>query len=264
MSKSPTLEFAMSNFMDDGTTPYFSALDSDFSTGYLEDALFEFHHPSKRRRFLFLADDDDDDHQTKNLSDPIKSYWNWNYTQNYSENYDYLSQITTNLDGFSGEAMNGGSVSRMSENATIFKEMKTAEEGLGSITASDTSWSSSDRDSVHTKSISDTETLYSTDHISPSGVVDHGRRKKKMMTRVVYPFAVVKPGGIEGVVTLKDINERILMPPVRPVRHPVGDFACRPLVSANGTVGLSGKAVTAITRIQTQGRGTVTIIRTQG
>lgn len=83
-----------------------------------------------------------------------------------------------------------------------------------------------------------------------------------MITRVVYPFALVKPGGFKGDMTLNDINERILMPPTRPVRHPVGDFACRPLVSLDGP-GLSGKAVVALTRIQTHGRGTITIIRTK-
>lgn len=79
----------------------------------------------------------------------------------------------------------------------------------------------------------------------------------------MYPFGLVKPGGREEDVTLNDINERILMTPSRPVRHPVGDFASRPCVSTQGP-GLSGKAVVALTRIQTQGRGTVTIIRTKG
>ncbi|KAL1203625.1 Protein XRI1 [Cardamine amara subsp. amara] len=81
--------------------------------------------------------------------------------------------------------------------------------------------------------------------------------------RVVYPFGVVKPGGREEDVTLNDINKRILMPSARPVRHPVGVFACRPCVSADGP-GLSGKAVVAFTKIQTLGRGTITIIRTKG
>ncbi|ESQ35346.1 hypothetical protein EUTSA_v10008716mg [Eutrema salsugineum] len=81
--------------------------------------------------------------------------------------------------------------------------------------------------------------------------------------RVVYPFGVVKPGGREEDVTLNDINKRILMPSARPVRHPVGAFACRPSVTAHGP-GLSGKAVVAFTKIQTLGRGTITIIRTKG
>ncbi|MBA0815303.1 hypothetical protein Gohar_021063 [Gossypium harknessii] len=53
------------------------------------------------------------------------------------------------------------------------------------------------------------------------------------------------------------------MPPTRPIRHPVGDFACRPCMSADGT-GLSGKAVTALTKIYTKGSGSITIIRTKG
>ncbi|XP_039054730.1 uncharacterized protein LOC120197195 isoform X2 [Hibiscus syriacus] len=96
-----------------------------------------------------------------------------------------------------------------------------------------------------------------------SGNEDKTKMKKRVITRVVYPFALVKPGGVEGDTTLNDINERILMPPSRPVRHPVGDFACRPCVSADGP-GLSGKDVVALTKIHTQGRGTITIIRTKG
>ncbi|CAA0811544.1 Unknown protein [Striga hermonthica] len=100
------------------------------------------------------------------------------------------------------------------------------------------------------------ENLYCTEPIFSSGE----KRKK----RLVYPFALVKPGGFEGdMMTLKEINERIVMAPTRPVRHPVGDFACQPLVSPHGP-GLSGKAVVAFKRIHTQGRGTITIIRTRG
>ncbi|KAL6001004.1 hypothetical protein ACLOJK_006731 [Asimina triloba] len=88
-------------------------------------------------------------------------------------------------------------------------------------------------------------------------------RKKVVGMRVAYPFAVVKPGGMDGHVTLDDINERIHMRPTRAVRHPVGEFACFPCAAANGH-GPSGKAVVALTRVHTQGRGTITIIRTKG
>ncbi|XP_074574790.1 uncharacterized protein LOC141831330 [Curcuma longa] len=81
---------------------------------------------------------------------------------------------------------------------------------------------------------------------------------------VAYPFAVVKPGGLEGDVTLADINARIFMRPRRPVRHPVGEFAGGPCVVSPAGPGLSGKAVVSLTRIQTRGRGTITIIRTKG
>ncbi|KAK9115854.1 hypothetical protein Sjap_014801 [Stephania japonica] len=81
--------------------------------------------------------------------------------------------------------------------------------------------------------------------------------------KVVYPFDMVKPGGIEGDVTLNEINKRLLRRPTRPVRHPVGDAACHPRILTD-RLGPSGKAVATLTRIHTQGRGSVTIIRTRG
>ncbi|XP_066326899.1 uncharacterized protein [Miscanthus floridulus] len=79
-----------------------------------------------------------------------------------------------------------------------------------------------------------------------------------------YPFAVVKPGGADGSVTLADINRWILTPPARPVRHPVGEFACVPRVSAGNRPAPSGKTVAGFTRLRTAGRGTITIVRTRG
>ncbi|KAL6846236.1 hypothetical protein ACP4OV_023684 [Aristida adscensionis] len=81
--------------------------------------------------------------------------------------------------------------------------------------------------------------------------------------RVVCPFALLKPDGLDGGATLADINARILMRPSRPVRHPVGEFACAPRVSA-AAPGISGKAVSSFTRLHTPGRGTITIVRTRG
>ncbi|XP_062221350.1 uncharacterized protein LOC133920785 [Phragmites australis] len=82
---------------------------------------------------------------------------------------------------------------------------------------------------------------------------------------VLYPFAVVKPLGLDDgrMTTLSDVNQRILKRPARPVRHPVGAFACGPAVSARG-LGLSGKAVISLTRIRTGGKGAITIVRTRG
>ncbi|XP_074294199.1 uncharacterized protein LOC141622013 [Silene latifolia] len=88
-------------------------------------------------------------------------------------------------------------------------------------------------------------------------------RKRSIPTKMVYPFGIVKPGGKEGDITLKDINRTILMPPTRPLKHPVGDYASRSVLSMNGP-GLSGKAIVGLTRIHTRGRGTITIIRTKG
>ncbi|KAL6633455.1 hypothetical protein ACP70R_026126 [Stipagrostis hirtigluma subsp. patula] len=89
--------------------------------------------------------------------------------------------------------------------------------------------------------------------------------KEKRGVGVLYPFAVVKPLGLDDscMTTLSDVNQRIMKRPARPVRHPVGAFACGPAVSADGR-GLSGKAVVSLTRIKTGGKGTITIIRTRG
>ncbi|XVE91881.1 hypothetical protein REPUB_Repub01dG0049500 [Reevesia pubescens] len=242
----------------DGTASFFPHLDSDFSSGYLEDALLEFSERSKRRRLLLYSDHD---HQTNGcLNDLAKSYWNSSCNWGLSENFSCMSQITC-INGVSDEQL---STSVSSEEANIVTETKTPEEAIsGSLEALDSS-SSSYKGSVKTKSFFNKDTQFSTEYrpISSSGS-DDDKKKKRVITRVVYPFALVKPGGIEGDMTLNDINERILMPPTRPVRHPVGDFACRPCVSADGP-GLSGKAVVALTKIHTQGRGTITIIRTKG
>ena len=52
----------------DGTAPFFPHLDSDLSSGYLEDALLEFSERSKRRRLLLYSDHD----QTNGLNDLAK------------------------------------------------------------------------------------------------------------------------------------------------------------------------------------------------
>ncbi|KAB2097164.1 hypothetical protein ERO13_A01G144600v2 [Gossypium hirsutum] len=240
----------MSLVMDgSGTAPFFPHLDSDFSSGYLEDALLEFTEPSKRRRLLLY----NDHNQFNGLNDLAMGYWNYSCNWGLSENFSCMSQLTS-INGVSDEPM---STSVSSEEANIVTEIKTPEEAIPRSfeEAFDSSSSSYKISTAKSKSFFNKDTQIS------SGSED--KKKKRVITRVVYPFALVKPGGIEGDMTLNDINERILMPPTRPVRHPVGDFACRPCVSADGP-GLSGKAVVALTKIHTQGRGTITIIRTKG
>ncbi|XP_042009410.1 uncharacterized protein LOC121758038 isoform X3 [Salvia splendens] len=153
-----------------------------FSTGYLQDMLFEF--SSKRRRI------------TENC-----------WTSNLIENFN-------------------STLTQMTESDTV-SEWKTPEETAVSE-AYDSSPVPSHKESPEKGS------LYC---IDPSFYASGGsgdKRKKRMVAKVVYPFALVKLGGFEGDMTLNDINERILMTPTRPVRHPVGDFACRPLVSPDG------------------------------
>ncbi|XP_015894000.1 protein XRI1 isoform X2 [Ziziphus jujuba] len=238
----------MSLVMDGSNASFLSSLDSDFSTGYLEDALVEFSEQSKRRRLMLYTEDD---HQIRDSSTTttfldVKDYWNSSNWE-LSENFNCMMTQMTGFDTLS---------------EPMITELKTPEEAKSVSEGLDSSSSSSYKDSANTtKSFSDKQTLFSTD--PPGWELEHERKKKRVIKRVVYPFAVVKPGGKEGDVTLNDINERIMMPPTRPVRHPVGDFACRPCVSPDGP-GLSGKAVVALTKIHTQGRGTITIIRTKG
>ncbi|KAF8040031.1 hypothetical protein BT93_B2292 [Corymbia citriodora subsp. variegata] len=240
------------------TPPYFSDLDSDhdLSTGYLEDALLEFSDRSKRRRLSFCGED-----RTREFNDHALGYWNSTCRWGVDENYNGMSEITS-FTRFSDEL--GSSRRRTSEEANFFPEVKTQEDVVSSLDSS-----SPFKGSSRTKSGADKEVQFALDAMPLSemgagcGGEKRRRQERVVVTRVVYPFAVVKPGGADGDVTLNDINERLLMPPTRPVRHPVGDFACRPCVSPHGP-GLSGKAVVALTRLHTQGRGTITIIRTKG
>nr|GMD24740.1 protein XRI1-like [Ipomoea batatas] len=250
--------------VSENTPPFFSYLDSDdLSTGYLEDALFKF--SSKRRRLLLIS-------QSWIMCLVQRCLDNGNTNLNCFENYDCLSQITK-CDSLSGEGI-CKSGSRMStEETSFFTEMKrnnpsSSDEEAISALAAYQDYSSSSSRKLSADKPAPPPTVDPPSSFS-AGSEEERRRRKRVVSpplsaaKLVYPFAVVKPGGKEGDVTLNDINERILMPPTRPVKHPVGDFACRPLVSRDGP-GLSGKAVVALTRIQTQGRGTITIIRTRG
>ncbi|XAR48003.1 hypothetical protein NMG60_11030675 [Bertholletia excelsa] len=237
----------MSRFIDD-TLPFFSAFYSDFSSGYLEDVLLEFTDRSKRQRLLLCAD-----HQTKEANQqPNKKYLNSEFKENYSGSFSYSSQKDS-MDGVSGEHMYR-SASRAKEfESCLFTDKETIQDQ--ELSASETlhSWSSSPKEPANNSK-----------YFNLEGVDENKKRKKGEISKgLVYPFEMVKPGRVDGDVTLNDINHQILMPPTRPVKHPVGDYACRPLLSAAGT-SLSGKAVIAFARLHTHARGTITIIRTRG
>lgn len=77
-----------------------------------------------------------------------------------------------------------------------------------------------------------------------------------MASSIVYPFAFIKPCGVLGDTTLKDINRRIHNPP-KP--KPEEDATAYP------TSAFSGKPVVGKTKIQTEGgKGSITIMRTRG
>lgn len=97
----------------------------------------------------------------------------------------------------------------------------------------------------------------------------------KLATPVAYPFAVVKPSGMQGDVTLNDINRRIMMRPgtTRSTGGGGSDAskvaeACKGRGGGGGGGGataanLSRKSVVALTKIHTEGNGTITIMRTK-
>ncbi|PIA63786.1 hypothetical protein AQUCO_00201249v1 [Aquilegia coerulea] len=202
------------------------------STGYLEDALLEWNNQCKRRRLLL----DDQDQ-------PVTS-------EDLPQNHNCLSETTKSSSIPAVFTADEGYTNFSSSSNSSEEDIKPAEEESDTIN----SFSSS-----YTELFKMTDIRIASD--PPPG--DHRRiHRKKLGKGVVYPFAVVKPGGFEGDVTLNDINERIHMPPTRPVKHPVGDFACRPCISPNGP-GLSGKVVVSFTRLQTKGSGTITIVRTR-
>lgn len=89
----------------------------------------------------------------------------------------------------------------------------------------------------------------------------HHQSATKLVTPVAYPFTLLKPCGVQGDVTLNDINQRILMPQSRLRHH--GKYYDTALQSASSPA-FSGKAVVALTKIHTEGKGSITIMRTKG
>ncbi|XP_078176430.1 protein XRI1-like isoform X3 [Carex rostrata] len=82
----------------------------------------------------------------------------------------------------------------------------------------------------------------------------------KLSSSVAYPFALVKPCGGHGDLTLNDINQRIHAPPRSKLKHKV-DADGGPYT----TSAFSGKPVVGRTKIRTEGgRGSITIMRTRG
>lgn len=77
--------------------PFYSSLDSDFSTGYLEDALLEFNERTKRRRLLLYTD-----HETDSSKDLEKVFLvmginNSSYKINDGSESTYLIYIYAEL-----------------------------------------------------------------------------------------------------------------------------------------------------------------------
>ncbi|XVF32188.1 hypothetical protein REPUB_Repub17cG0060500 [Reevesia pubescens] len=100
---------------------------------------------------------------------------------------------------------------------------------------------------------------------TPRNVVFKGRKSfirtpPKLASSVAYPFAFIKPCGLQGDVTLKDINQRIRTPPPSKSKQDNEDPS-----AALPTSAFSGKPVVGKTKIRTEGgKGSITIMRTKG
>lgn len=85
------------------------------------------------------------------------------------------------------------------------------------------------------------------------------RAPTKAASSVVYPFAFVKPCGVHGDVTLKDINQRIRTPKLKTPQNSEDPSVAYPKSA------FSGKPVVGKTTIPTEGgKGSITIMRTKG
>ncbi|XP_071940458.1 protein XRI1 isoform X2 [Coffea arabica] len=117
--------------------------------------------------------------------------------------------------------------------------------------------------------INDAEIQFSSEDINSSGASDvqidvagrksYMRPPPKLASSVVYPFAFIKPCGVHGDVTLKDINQRLRDPPSKLKQNQEDPSVSYP------TSAFSGKPVVGKTKIRTEGgKGSITIMRTKG
>ncbi|XP_008779399.1 protein XRI1-like [Phoenix dactylifera] len=83
----------------------------------------------------------------------------------------------------------------------------------------------------------------------------------KLTSSIAYPFSLIKPCGVQGDVTLNDINQRILAPPPSRLKHKKDEET----TISYPTSAYSGKPVVVKTKICTEGgKGSITIMRTKG
>ncbi|KAJ8470269.1 hypothetical protein OPV22_024612 [Ensete ventricosum] len=228
------------------------------STGYLQDAVAKWKDPSKQRRLALLPVQDPSPTTTKaeELQDLLQGFWDSDCHGHPLRDLNCLLQ-----DNAVNPVQSPSIVPPKPKTQVAALQLLPVQEPLSS--------SSSYEEPRHIREGNGKKPCLVASKVKEPVFQDCERRRRfkkgkgKGKTDVVYPFAVVKPGGEEGDVTLADINARIMMRPRRPVRHPVGEYANGAWVSPAGR-GLSGKAVVSLTRIQTQGTGTITIVRTRG
>ncbi|KAL0326785.1 UNVERIFIED_CONTAM: hypothetical protein Sangu_1756500 [Sesamum angustifolium] len=105
--------------------------DHDFSTGYLQDVLFEF--SSKRRRLLMFADHHHDGGRSDVEISSMQNCWTSNLIQNCCQEFDSLTQITKSSPDVISEMKRGEeqtvseSYEHYSSSSSSQKEMSSAD-----------------------------------------------------------------------------------------------------------------------------------------
>ncbi|KAF3792393.1 XRI1 protein [Nymphaea thermarum] len=238
------------------------------SSGYLQDAVVDWTDRCKRRRMLYFPPDDSHTIvSTENylLNDDYNGLWQDELDANFA--WFRQDDACNTLSGLlpSCQSDENGAVSFEKEQ-TLSSTDEEGTCGPSKPSVSCSELTSTCLNLPEAKQIGcdiKSSTMSVSIFLKGKEKAKVERRRKKPL-RVANPFAVVKPSGVQGDVTLSDINKRILRRPTRPIQHPVGEFARLPCAAPDRVSGLSGKAIIALTKIQTQGRGTITIIRTKG
>lgn len=236
-----------------------SSLSSEASTGYLQDAVTEWSDRCKRRKTttatstaVFCPKDFEFELPSHGFDDHLQGFWDSSTCHKEDDPLNFLLQDNNSYNNNHKVALD-----------PLKEEEEKKDNGVVAHHPTKNQHEEKEQPKPSHQFTTLKQLALKESNIESSSTMKASKKEKKQAMGVVYPFAVVKPGGLEEEVTLEDINERLLMRPSRPVRHPVGEFACLPCVSGDGP-GLSGKAVVGLTRIHTQGRGTITIIRTRG
>ncbi|KAH7276347.1 hypothetical protein KP509_39G003700 [Ceratopteris richardii] len=102
------------------------------------------------------------------------------------------------------------------------------------------------------------KSAHSKESVSLQSSKECSRQRECPLSVLAYPFALVKPIGIHGDITLQDINQRINSSPCRTSQA----YSEQPKSISSSPY--SGKSVLALTKIYTEGNGTITIMRTKG
>ncbi|KAL5711682.1 hypothetical protein ACHQM5_013940 [Ranunculus cassubicifolius] len=97
------------------------------------------------------------------------------------------------------------------------------------------------------------------------GSKSYVRTPTNLVSSIAYPFALIKPCGIHGDVTIKDINHRIHTPAPLPRSIQAPPEEEKHVAVSYPTSAFSGKPVVVKTKIRTEGgKGSITIMRTKG